>query len=265
MKKEPKLKNEKLRTNEETPTINLEPERVLDPEIIFENNDYLVSNQPAGLLTHGAAHITEPTLVTWLLKKYPAIKEVGEDPERPGIVHRLDKDVSGLMVIAKNQETFQLLKKQFQNRTIKKEYTALVYGKLPKDEDEIDFPIKRASEGYKMAAVPKNFVAQHDETVRIAITKIAILKKLINYTLIKATIKTGRTHQIRVHLAAYGHPLVGDNLYGTKMTRIKNKKQGWPRIFLVSTRLEFKDQAGEKQKFQVNLPTDLLKFLETAK
>jgi len=237
----------------------------MEPKIIFENNNYLVIDKPAGLLVHGAPHIKEATLVSWLLKKYPDIKDVGEDPARPGIVHRLDKDVSGLMVIPKNQATYEMLKEQFQTRTIKKEYTALVYGKIFKDEEEINFPIKRSEQGYKMAAVPQNFSEQNDDKIRQAVTKITIIKRLINYTLLKVEIKTGRTHQIRVHLFAFGHPIVGDNLYSTKMTRIKNKKHNLGRVFLVSTKLEFDDQDGVRQSFQVGLPADLLTFLESAK
>jgi len=237
----------------------------MEPIIIFENHSYLVINKPAGLLVHGAPHIEEATLVNWLLERYPDIENVGEDPARPGIVHRLDKEVSGLMVIPKNQITYEMLKKQFQERTIKKEYTALVYGKIFKEEDEISFPIKRSNEGYKMAAVPKNFSDNSDDKIRPATTRITILKRLINYTLLKVEIKTGRTHQIRVHLHAYGHPIVGDNLYSTKITRIKNKKYNLGRVFLVSTNLEFTDQNGERQSFQTGLPVDLTNFLETAK
>ncbi len=235
-------------------------------EIIAETKDYVVINKPAGLLVHGAPHIKEETLVDWLLQKYPEIGQVGEDLERPGIMHRLDKDVSGLMVIAKNHASYESLKEQFKNRTITKEYTALVYGKVLKDEDEIDFPIKRSTKGYKMAAVPQNFSDENDEArVRQAATVFSVIKRFINFTLLKVTIKTGRTHQIRVHLHAYGYPLVGDDLYNNKQSKIKNKKYNLGRVFLASTHLEFTDLGGARQEFNAGLPADLVQFLAQVK
>jgi len=237
-----------------------------DIEIIADTKDYLVINKPAGLLVHGAPHIKETTLVDWLLEKYPEIGQVGEDLDRPGIMHRLDKDVSGLMVIAKNHSSYECLKDQFKNRTITKEYTALVYGQVLKDEDEIDFPIKRSTKGFKMAAVPQNFDEENDEAkVRQAATTFSVIKRFINFTLLKVIIKTGRTHQIRVHLHAYGYPLVGDSLYNNKRSKIKNKKYNLGRVFLASTHLEFKDLNGKKQSFSVGLPEDLIQFLAQIK
>lgn len=111
-------------------------------QIIYENEDYLIINKPSGLIVHGGAHIEEKTLVDFLLEKYPNLKNVGEDPERPAIVHRLDKEASGLMVIPKNNKSFDHFKDLFKNRKIEKEYIALVHGALNKDEAVIDFPIK---------------------------------------------------------------------------------------------------------------------------
>lgn len=235
-------------------------------EIIADTKDYLVINKPAGLLVHGAPHIKEKTLVDWLLEKYPEVSRIGEDLERPGIMHRLDKDVSGLMVIAKNQDSYESLKEQFKSRKTTKEYTALVYGKVLKDEDEIDFPIKRSTKGYKMAAVPQNFSEENeDEKVRRAATAFSVIKRFINFTLLKVTIKTGRTHQIRVHLHAYGYPIVGDNLYCNKQSKIKNKKYDLGRVFLTSTHLEFNDLTGARQSFSIGLPDDLSQFLAKIK
>ncbi|MFA4942189.1 MAG: RNA pseudouridine synthase [Patescibacteria group bacterium] len=237
-----------------------------DIKIIADTKDYVVIDKPAGLLVHGAPHIKEPTLVDWLLQKYPEVGQVGEDLERPGIMHRLDKDVSGLMVIAKNHSSYESLKDQFKNRIITKEYTALVYGQVLKEEDEIDFPIKRSTKGYKMAAVPKNFSEENeDEKVRLAATTFSVIKKFINFTLLKVIIKTGRTHQIRVHLHAYGHPIVGDSLYNNKQSKIKNKKYNLGRVFLASTHLEFNDLNGERQSFSAGLPEDLTTFLTQIK
>lgn len=232
---------------------------------IFENNDFVVINKPAGLLTHGSGHIKELTLVDQLLKNYPDIAKVGEDPSRPGIMHRLDRHVSGLLVIAKTQAAFDYLKKQFQKRTIEKIYTGLCYGKIEKDEDEINFPIQRSAKGYKMAALPFTEKGGRTERGRQAITNFEILKKFINYTLLEIKIKTGRTHQIRVHMAAYGHPLVGDDLYSTKKTREKNKKINLGRIFLTAVKLSFIDLNKKKQSFKINLPDELTNFLKQAK
>lgn len=252
----------------------------LEPKIVSENSDYMVVDKPAGLIVHGGPGITEATLVDWLIKKNKKLKDVGEDPLRPGIVHRLDKEASGLMVIAKNNQFFKHLKKQFQDREVVKTYIALAYGKIDKDEGEINFPLRRAASGHKVAALPmmaggmivKKRLSGRDLgmneallSAREAITIFKVAKKLINYTLLSVNIKTGRTHQIRAHFAAYGHPLVGDDLYGTKKTRIKNKKLGLGRIFLLAEELSFKDLDDQKQTFKVELPAKLADFLKTAK
>jgi len=234
-------------------------------QTIHENNNFLVINKPAGLLTHGADHIKEPTLVDQLLNKYPELAKIGEDPNRPGIMHRLDKQVSGLMVIAKTQDAFDHLKQQFQNRTVTKIYTALVYGKIEKDEDEINFPIQRKRTGHKMAALPATAKGKPTEEGRRAITEFEVLQKFINYTLLKVKIKTGRTHQIRVHLTAYGHPVVGDDLYSTKKTREKNKKLNLGRIFLTANELSFMDLNEKQKTFKINLQEELKKFLQQIK
>ena len=125
-------------------------------DIIKKTKEYIVINKHAGLLVHGAEHLKEKTLADELLEAFPEIKQVGDDPWRPGIVHRLDKLVSGVMVVARTNESFENLKKQFQDRSLEKKYTCLVYGKIEADYGEIDFPIARASKGFKMAALPKN-------------------------------------------------------------------------------------------------------------
>ena len=232
---------------------------------IFKNKEFIIINKPAGLITHGAPHIKEPSLADLLLKDYPEIKKIGEDPWRPGIVHRLDRLASGLLVVARTQESFDNLKNQFKNRTIKKHYRALVYGKIEKDEDEINFPIKRSTKGYKMAALPETIKGKNNISGRNAITEFQVKKKYINYTLLDTKIKTGRTHQIRVHMCAYGHPVVGDDLYSTKKTREKNKKFNLGRIFLHASELEFTDLKGQGQKFKAKLPDELVNFLKIIK
>jgi 23S rRNA pseudouridine1911/1915/1917 synthase len=248
--------------------------------IIFENDDYIVINKPAGLIVHGGPGIDEEVLTDWLRKYYPEIENIGDDPLRPGIVHRLDKEASGLMIIAKNKKSFDHFKKLFKNRRITKKYLALAHGQISKEEDLIAFPIKRSKDGYRMAALPvssetisdKNKPNNRDRgTIRAqeeskeAITEFSVLKRYINYTLLEVKIKTGRTHQIRVHLYAYGHPLLGDPLYHTKKTKVKNQKVNLNRIFLVANEIAFKDLNGEKQSFLVELPSDLKLFLDKTK
>jgi len=233
-----------------------------DIKVIKAMADYLVINKPAGLAVHGK---NDFTLADWLKTNYPKIKSVGDDPERPGIVHRLDKDVSGLMVIALNQKSFASLKKQFQERNIIKEYIGLTHGQISKEYGLINFPIRRSADGYKMAALPLTFRGAASNAGREAITEFEVIKKLVNYTLLKIKIKTGRTHQIRVHLAAYDHPLVGDNIYATAKTRIQNKKLGLGRVFLVADRLSFIDLTGDRQDFKINLTLELKNLLKKVK
>jgi 23S rRNA pseudouridine1911/1915/1917 synthase len=247
-------------------------------EIIFDDDDILVINKPAGLIVHEAESHDEKTLADYLLSVYPQLAGVGEEDNRPGIVHRLDKDASGLMVVAKNNTAFKHLKAQFKTRRVKKEYIALAYGKLSKDEGEIIFPIIRAKSGHKMAALPvkvrsdKEKLSNRDQgnldargKAREASTKFIVEKRWPHFTLLQVKIKTGRTHQIRVHLAAYGHPLLGDNLYGTPKTKVKNKKISLGRIFLMAQKLSFRDLKGEKREFQIELDPILQEFLKKLK
>jgi len=255
-------------------------DKKLEPIIVFENSDYLVLNKPTGLISHGGGNITEETLVDFLKEKYPEIKEVGDDPLRPGLVHRLDKEASGLMVVAKTNKAFENLKKQFKARKVTKKYIALAHGKISKDEDLINFPIKRSRDGFKMAALPiasetiseKNKIGNRDrgilkaqENSKEAITNFKVIKRFVNYSLLEVAIKTGRTHQIRVHLFAYGHPLLGDPLYFTKKTKVRNQKSGLNRLFLVSKELGFKDLTGAKQSYTIDLPKELDTFLQKLK
>ncbi|MFH0840425.1 MAG: RluA family pseudouridine synthase [bacterium] len=228
-------------------------------EVIKKETDYLIVNKPAGLVVHNTASMSEYTLVDWLLEEYPELQGIGEDEFRPGIVHRLDKEVSGLMVIARNQKSFNNLKQQFKDRTIIKKYQGLVYGEIKEESGRIDFPIARATAGHKMAARPSNAEG------RESITEFTVLKHFVNYTFVEVIIKTGRTHQIRAHFSATNHPLVGDNLYGTKMTRIKNKKLELGRIFLVAVELGFTNLKGKAVKYKIDLPKSLEELLKTVK
>ena len=187
----------------------------LTPNIIFQDQDFLVIEKPSGLLVHPTARGEKETLVAWLAKKYPAIKSVGENQYRAGIIHRLDKDVSGVMVVAKTQTAFNHLKEQFKKRVVKKEYTAVVYGRVSQPKGEIDLPIGRNKDG-QFVAHPKKGDEKFQASDKIAKTKYELIEYLKNYSLLKVNILTGRTHQIRVHLSALGHPVIGDQIYEPK-------------------------------------------------
>lgn len=225
------------------------------PHIIEETPDFIVLEKPAGLIVHATPGHEGPALTDFLIKKYPEIKGVGEGEDRPGIVHRLDKDVSGLMVVARTQDAFMHLKSQFQTRAVKKIYTALVIGKLPKDEGVIDFPIARSFRRPRMAAVPKS---TERTDARDAITRYEVVKRFPNATLVRVEIETGRTNQIRAHFHALGYPIAGDARY-----MIKSKKmRGAPtRPFLHATMLSFRDRNGEFRTYKSELPNDLKKCL----
>lgn len=233
----------------------------LEPDIIEQTDDYVVIVKPAGLLVHPAdSSPDEPSLTDWLVKKFPQIKTVGDDPElRPGIVHRLDREASGLMVIALNQKTFDALKVQFQERTIEKEYLVLVHGKMLRDFGEINLPISRVSRGGRMAAHSSNY-----EDGNEARTEYFVEKRFSTTTLLRVHILTGRTHQIRVHMFSLQHPVVGDTLYPLKKfgkTKMGKAFPVPPRLCLHAARLAFTDSAGVRKEYLAELPPDFAHYL----
>ena len=197
-----------IKGNETSPI----PQRI-PLEIIYEDEYYLVVNKPKGLVVHPGNGNETGTLVNGLIEYLgsPFLEEMREisDPERPGIVHRIDKDTTGLIVVAKKKESFIDLSKQFKEHTITRKYTALVYNSFKEDSGIIDKPIGRD---------PKNRLRRAVNGIepRIAVTNYTVLERLGNYNLIEAVLKTGRTHQIRVHMAYIGHPVVGDPVYGPR-------------------------------------------------
>lgn len=251
----------------------------LTPKVVAETTDYIIIDKPSGLLVHPTQANETNTLAAWLIKNYPEVKKIGDDPKvRPGIVHRLDKEASGLLAVARTQKMFEHLKNQFKNRTIEKEYLALAHGKVAKDWDEIIFPIARGENSDRMAARPlaqAKYVStlaviptEVDESLdkemapgeKEAHTEFFVEQRFVNFTLLRVIIHTGRMHQIRVHLLAYNHPLVGDPLYFQKKRRHTwDEKLG--RLFLHSTKLAFIDLAGEKKIFESPLPKPLQSFL----
>ncbi|MEK7568363.1 MAG: RluA family pseudouridine synthase [Patescibacteria group bacterium] len=224
------------------------------PKIIYESKNFIVVDKPAGLLVHPTAVSRELTLVDWVLKKYPEIKSVGDNPEiRPGIVHRLDKDTSGVILIARNQNYFEYLKKLFQTRLMKKTYLVLAYGKLEPKTGTIEKPI-----AIKSGTIKRTVWMKKSKDAKEAITEYEVLKyfkaarDLPHFSFLRAVPKTGRTHQIRIHLASIGHPIVGDSLYGKKENHFGLKRQ-----FLHAESLEFNTAEGRRIKIEAELPEEL--------
>ncbi|MEI6288416.1 MAG: RluA family pseudouridine synthase [bacterium] len=232
-------------------------------KIIEDNDDFMIIEKPAGLLVHPTEKQENDTLVDWLLVKYPELKKIGEDPQRPAIVHRLDKDVSGLMVIPKNQDAFDYFKSQFKGRQLTKKYLALVEGEVEREEGEINFPIGRSKNKDGLYAAKP--MSQKNDKDKTALTRFKIAQRFKNYTLLEVEILTGRTHQIRVHLLAYGHPIVGDSLYLPRHKNIKVLKHPLNRIFLHAFFLSFIDLKSQKQEFTSPLPETLNNFLKNLK
>ncbi len=221
------------------------------PKIIYEDKDVVVLNKPAGLLVHPIKAHPNPkkTLVDWLIKKYPSIKKVGDEPDnRPGIVHRLDQGTSGVMIAAKNQKAFEFLKRQFQSRQTRKVYTTLVWGTFDMRSGIIEKPI-----GIKTGTLKRTVKIDADtKLVKDAKTIYRVVQEIGPYSLVEVEPLTGRTHQIRVHLAALKHPVVGDRLYSQR-----DVPEGMTRMFLHASSLELMLPNGERKKFTAELPQEL--------
>jgi len=238
-------------------------------EILYEDDEVAVVNKPAGIAVHPPAHnLEERALVSDLIARWPEIGNVGDNPLRPGIVHRLDKETSGILVVAKNQKAFEYLKKQFQERKVAKTYIALVIGKMPRRDGEIRFAIGRSKKFGKFAArhMPPARIqsGQNNKPTREALTRWKVVKEYRGaegeaLALLEIKPETGRTHQIRVHLAAIGHPVVGDKLYGGKSAKKYRELLG--RQFLHASSIEFVLPSGGRIKIEADLPQELEDFL----
>ncbi|MBR4496661.1 MAG: RluA family pseudouridine synthase [Acholeplasmatales bacterium] len=176
-------------------------------EIVYEDDDVAVVNKPKGLVVHPSLTSTEPTLVNGLLYELDDLSSIN-GIERPGIVHRIDKDTTGLLMIAKNDNASKSLTEQLKNHSCNRTYHALVYGVINEEKGRINAPIGRSKEDRKKMAVVKDG--------KEAITNFKVLKRFKDFTYIECKLETGRTHQIRVHLEYIGHPLVGDKTYGRR-------------------------------------------------
>lgn len=232
----------------------------IEPTVLYEDQNMVAINKPAGLVVHSDGKTKENTLADWVLEKYPETENVGESIEtkdgiikRPGIVHRLDRETSGVMLVAKNNEAFLNLKEQFQNHQISKKYEAFVYGNVKNDEGVIDRPIGRSKSDFRKWSAQRGARGE----MREAVTEYKVLKRSNDYTLIEALPKTGRTHQIRVHLKAINYPIVGDALYASK----KENTLGFDRVALHSKEIRFKDLGGKEHTVIAPYPKDFSKAL----
>lgn len=230
----------------EPQSLELTPENI-PLDIVYEDDDVIVVNKPQGMVVHPAPGHPDHTLVNALLYHSPLSTINGTF--RPGIVHRIDKDTSGLLMVAKNDLAHQSLAEQLRNKTNKREYLALVYGQIKEDEGTIDAPLGRNPQDRKKQAVVKGG--------RHAVTHFKVIKRYDNFTLVKCILETGRTHQIRVHMKYIGHPLVGDPLYGPRKMIGKNGQ------FLHAALLGFKHpRTGKEMVFEAPLPENFQKMLD---
>jgi len=253
--------------------------------ILYEDETCLCIDKPAGIAVHGdGKKLDEYTVATWILAQYPLLSVVGEPIvvrlkgeevtiPKPGIVHRLDKETSGVMLIAKTPEAYEFFKEQFQNRKIEKVYHCFTYGWLKDDAISVTEPIGRDAGDFRRFTTGKGARG----TVRDAVTDVTVVSRIGKtasggmydgkgstddgtYSFVEARPKTGRTHQIRVHLRAVNHPIVADPLYSSK----REKALGFDRLALHARMLTFVLPTGEKKTVTAPYPSDFAEALKKA-
>jgi len=232
----------------------LEPQP-MSLQVYYEDDELAVIEKPAGLVVHPGAATGNNTIVHGLLFHFKNLSKAGGQA-RPGIVHRLDKWTSGLLIVAKDDWTHAQLSRAFQERSVQKTYIALVHGRMPQPSAEIALSIGRhAKNRTRMATHPDG---------RKALSSYRVLEELPGFSLLEVRIMTGRTHQIRVHLSAIGHPVVGDDVYSESRFKEFSKKYGRPgRYFLHAAQLRFTHpKTGAALMFESPLPADLKSLLE---
>jgi 23S rRNA pseudouridine1911/1915/1917 synthase len=240
-------------------------------EILYEDADIIAVNKPAGLMVHSDGRARGPFLTDWIVRCFPQALNVGEpartqdgnDLNRSGIVHRLDTETSGVLLIAKTIKGFECLKKQFQERTIKKKYLAFVWGEMKEEFGTISRPIGRSSSDFRKRSAQRGARGE----LREAETYWTLIKSAVvvsakdadnKFSLIEAEPKTGRTHQIRAHFAAMQHPVVGDKLYAPK----RPLALGFDRTALHSRSIEFDNCEGKRMTIEATLPLDFKTAME---
>ena len=230
----------------------------MEPTILYEDLDYVVLNKPAGLVVHSDGRTKEPTLSDWVMERYPEAEGVGEPIKlsdgtvipKHGIVHRLDRETSGAIIVARTQHAFELLKQQFQDRVIQKTYRTFVYGEIKREDGIIDRPVGRSTGDFRRWTASGGVRG----TVREAVTAYRVLHRGSGFSYVEALPKTGRTHQIRVHMKAIGHPVVGDALYAGE----RPAGLGFSRTALHALAIDFKTPGGKRVRVEAPLPDDFV-------
>lgn len=234
-------------------------------KILYEDSNILAIDKPSGISVHSDGRNKEKTITDWVLKNYPKLKRIGEpvtfnekEIDRPGIVHRLDKDTSGVLIIVKTKKAFAYFKKQFMDREIKKTYYAIVSGSVKNDHGTINKPIGRSPKDFRRRLAGRGVRGE----LREAITEYKVLKRFKDknnkFTYLEIHPKTGRTHQIRVHMKFINHPVAGDSLYNPG----KPCPEGLNRLALHAKSIEFKDLKGKIVKVESPLPKEFKKILK---
>jgi 23S rRNA pseudouridine1911/1915/1917 synthase len=227
-------------------------------KILYEDDNLLVIDKPAGTIVFPEQPIKEKTLIDHLLEEFPYLENIGEFP-RYGIIHRLDKDTSGILLVAKNNEALKFFQKQFKESEVTKEYIALVIGNIKTNQGKIDTLIGRSKNGLKQRVFFPHEPGTEGKKLRRAVSEYKVKKRFKNYTLLEIIPKTGRKHQIRCHLSYLSHPIAGDKLYGFKNQPVP---EGLDRQFLHATFLKIRLQNGKEQEFKSPLSKDLENVLD---
>jgi 23S rRNA pseudouridine1911/1915/1917 synthase len=230
--------------------------------ILYESADHLVINKPVSIMVHPDGRSDEKTISDWVGDNYPETLEVGEPLVlesgesilRPGIVHRLDKDTSGVLVICRTKEAFLDLKKQFQEQRVRKIYNAFVYGRVKNDQGKIDRPIGRSPGDFRRWSAQRGARGK----MREAVTLYKVLQRGSESSYLEVGLETGRTHQIRVHLKAINYPVICDKLYAPN----REPLLGFKRLALHASSISFMDRTGTSIKVEAPLPDDFQKALE---
>lgn len=230
----------------------LRPQANINIPIIEENEDFIVIDKPSGISVHPGDHQHKDTVTNWVLAHSPRTKNVGEDPLRPGIVHRLDKETSGVLIIAKNQKSYEYFKGLFSTREIEKIYHALCWGIFQKRSGQIQTLVGKSRTNPLKQATSAN--QQKLINPKTALTSYQVVREKNKKSLIKAAPRTGRKHQIRIHLQSISHPIVGDKLYSTKEFKEENKL--YQRLMLHAQEIRFKYLDGKSYVFNSEPPDE---------
>ncbi len=235
-------------------------------DILYEDKDIVAVNKPSGLVVHPDGKSKGPFLTDWILENYPKTKNVGEPVEtkdygqiqRPGIVHRLDRDTSGVILISKTKKGHEHLKTQFQDRTLTKKYLAFVYGELKDKFGIINRPIGRSPKDFRRWSATRGARGE----MREAETWYTLIFSRTGYSFVEIEPKTGRTHQIRVHFKAINYPILHDSLYAPERIDDKTKSLGFTRNALHAYSIEFTNCSNKKIQVKASIPNDFINALE---